>query len=129
MTRALPAADAVRAAMDTVLTEAAATGRRATIAAVERHLGLAHTTFYRHYQDLAVEYFRPRAVTTSPPDRPARADGAESDQEQLRRLRQDNTELRRTVELYAEAIRQLAWENQTLRERGVITILPTRTAR
>ncbi|NYV73508.1 hypothetical protein [Streptomyces sp. UH6] len=33
----------------------------------------------------------------------------------VRRLRQENVELRRTVEVYAEMIRQLAVENQALR--------------
>ncbi|MEV8071610.1 hypothetical protein [Streptomyces pseudogriseolus] len=43
----------------------------------------------------------------------------------VRRLRQENTELRRTVEVYAEMIRQLAIENDALRQpSAVVRSLP-----
>lgn len=47
MKRALPDADAVKAAIDTVLEEAAISGRRPTVTAVERRLGIPHATFQR----------------------------------------------------------------------------------
>ncbi|GGW53524.1 cell division protein ZapB [Streptomyces griseoloalbus] len=122
---ALPDANTVRAAMDTVLADAAAHGRRPTLTAVERRLGLAHATFYRHYGDLITRYFQPRIP------RPAAAVGdstAEADETAaltVRRLRQENTELRRTVEVYAEMIRQLAIENDALRQpSAVVRSLP-----
>jgi hypothetical protein len=50
--------------MDSVLDQSAATGRCPTVAAVERHLGILHATFARHYQDLVAAYFqRPSAGT------------------------------------------------------------------
>lgn len=78
---ALPDAHTVRAAMDTVLADAAALGRRPTLTAVERHLGLAHATFYRHYSDLITGYFQPRiprpaAATDDGRRRDGRSNGA-----------------------------------------------------
>ncbi|MEV5906335.1 cell division protein ZapB [Streptomyces sp. NPDC052127] len=124
---ALPDADTVRAAMDTVLAAAVARGRRPTLTAVERHLGLAHATFYRHYSDLITGYFQPRIPrpTAAADGGPAGAD--ETAARTVRRLRQENTELRRTVEVYAEMIRQLAAENDALRQpSAVVRSLPAR---
>ena len=66
MRRSLPTTDAVRAAMDSVLASAAAAGRRPTITAVERRLGIPHPTFYRHYQQLITDYFQPRSAASAP---------------------------------------------------------------
>jgi hypothetical protein len=57
--RALPGADTVKAAMDTVLDEASASGRRPTVTAIERRLGTPHATFHRHYADLIDTHFSP----------------------------------------------------------------------
>lgn len=125
---ALPDTDTVRTAMDTVLADVAARGRRPTFTAVERHLGLAHATFYRHYRDLITTYFQPRIPRPAAPaddGRPAQA--GETTELRLRRLRQENADLRRTVEVYAEAIRQLAVDNAALRQHAsTIRALPVR---
>jgi hypothetical protein len=113
--------------MDTILADAAARGRRATLTAVERRLGLAHATFYRHYQDLITSYFRPRIPRSAALTDLVPSATGESDTRSLRRLRQENAELRRTVEVYAEAIRQLAVENEALRQQDPrIRFLPVR---
>ncbi|NEA58315.1 hypothetical protein G3I60_30215 [Streptomyces sp. SID13666] len=124
MKRPVPTADTVRAAMDTVLSEAAASGTRPTIAAVERRLGLTHATFYRHFQHLVTDYFQPRIA-----DRAATTDvsaPAGGSADNLRRLRQENADLRKTLQLYEEAIRQLALENDALRNNATVTALPRR---
>ncbi|MEU7306078.1 hypothetical protein [Streptomyces sp. NPDC007206] len=125
MKRALPTADTVKTAIDTVLAEAAARGRRPTVTAIERLLGIPHATFHRHYADLIDTHFRPRipklATTRAAPAVDARAET------NLSRLRRENTDLRRTLALYEEAIRQLAVENAALRGNGVVVPLPTRT--
>ncbi|MEV0195237.1 hypothetical protein [Nonomuraea sp. NPDC050691] len=129
MTRpGLPDADTVRAAMDTVLATAAERGRRPTVTAVERHLGIAHATFHRHYNDLITGYFHPRlpaadtATTAATPATPATGPD-ERDRAAVQRLRRENADLRRTVETYAEMIRQLAVENEALR-RAPSTVRP-----
>ncbi|WP_327188305.1 hypothetical protein [Streptomyces sp. NBC_01334] len=124
MKRALPDADTVKATMDTVLEQAAATGHRPTVAAVERHLGIPHATFHRHYNDLIDEHFRPRIPA---PAQPAPGDETSGRTESnLRRLRQENTDLRRTLELYEEALRQLTLENAVLRQGAAVIPLPAR---
>jgi len=117
MRRSLPTADQVLQAMDAVLHDAAASGQRATVAAVERRLGISHPTFYRHYRDQITEYFHPRATSAVRPAAPA-ADAATThiDADKEHRLRQEVTDLRKTISVYAEAIRQLAVENAQLRE-------------
>jgi hypothetical protein len=119
---ALPDTDTVKAALDTVLAEASARGRRPTVAAVERFLDIPHATFHRHYSDLIDTHFRPRIpqpATTPSPAPNARAEA------KLSRLRRENTDLRRTLALYEEAIRQLALENSALR--GGVTVVPLST--
>ncbi|AZP22807.1 hypothetical protein EJC51_46285 [Streptomyces aquilus] len=51
----------------------------------------------------------------------------EPKEENLRRLRQENTDLRRTLALYEEAIRQLTLENHALRGGSSVIPLPTRS--
>ncbi|WP_089107754.1 hypothetical protein [Streptomyces hyaluromycini] len=128
MKRALPDADTIKAAIDTVLAEAATRGRRPTVTAIERLLGIPHATFHRHYADLIDTHFRPgipqpaphQATTASP------APGTRAD-DNLSRLRRENTDLRRTLALYEEAIRQLTLENDALRSGSPVVVLPTRT--
>ncbi|MFF0793735.1 hypothetical protein [Streptomyces spiralis] len=93
--------------------------------AIERHLGIPHATFHRHYAELIDTHFRPRipepaqpATTTSSSAADARAEA------NLSRLRRENTHLRRTLALYEEAIRQLTLENDALRQGA--TVLPLR---
>ncbi|MEU5046303.1 hypothetical protein [Streptomyces griseorubiginosus] len=127
MKRALPDTDTVKAAIDTVLDEAASSGRRPTVTAVEQHLGIPHATFHRHYAHLIDIHFRPRIPgprADSHTDRPQAAVAKEAN---LRRLRQENTELRRTLALYEEAIRQLTLENDALRNRATVVPLPARS--
>lgn len=46
-------------------------------------------------------------------------------EENLGWLRRENTDLRRTLALYEEAIRQLTLENDALRQQGTLIALPT----
>jgi hypothetical protein len=111
MTGHLPADDDVQAAMRQVLAEASGNRRRATVTAVERQLHIAHPTFYRNYGHLigwfkaqasAQQATEPATTTTTSPD------------DTLARLRHENEDLRRTVNIYAEAIRQLTVDNAEL---------------
>ncbi|WP_327241475.1 helix-turn-helix domain-containing protein [Streptomyces sp. NBC_01320] len=123
MKRPLPDADTVKAAIDTVLKQALATGRRPTVTAVERHLGIPHATFHRHYRDLVEEHFLPRVPA---PAQPAPAETISGrTEENLSRLRREDTDLRHTLALYEEAIRQLTLENDALRQHAAIVPLPT----
>ena len=109
MTAHLPADDDVRLAMRQVLAEAATSRRRATITAVERQLDITHPTFYRNYPHL-ISWFKAQA-SAQQPAQPAASTSADST---LARLRRENEDLRRTVNIYAEAIRQLPVDNPDL---------------
>ena len=114
MRRQLPADDQVTVVMERVLAEAAENGRRATVTAVERVLGIPHATFDRNYRHLA-EDFRQRAQRQAAAARPAGPVSAGNDPAQvMQRLRRENEDLRRLVKIYAESIRQLTLDHLEL---------------
>jgi AcrR family transcriptional regulator len=128
MTRALPTAADVQEAMAKVLAEAATTGRRATISAVERRLGLPHATFYRNFANL-IQQFQQQTSQPNTIAAAANSDGQDGPAETVRRLRSENEDLRRTLRIYAEAIRQLTTRNEELadqlhRQASVTTLAP-----
>ncbi|MFJ8111638.1 hypothetical protein [Streptomyces sp. NPDC096132] len=126
MKRALPDTDTVKAAIDTVLDEAASSGRRPTVTAIERHLGIPHATFHRHYAHLIDTHFRPRIPAPRAETHTVQLPAPTAREENLRRLRQENTDLRRTLALFEEAIRQLTLENDALRNSATVVPLPAR---
>ncbi len=105
-------------------------GHRPTVTAIERHLGIPHATFHRHYANLIDTHFRPHIPATAPPMVQAESSGADERREaNLARLRKENTELRRTLTLYEEAIRKLALENEALRTGATVIPLQARFRR
>ncbi len=133
MRRHLPADDEVTAAMARVLAKAAEDGRKATVTAVERALGIPHATFDRNYRHL-IDGFRRQAREQAATARPAGPDNAGTNPEQvIRRLRRENEDFRRLVKIYAESIRQLTLDQLELETRlnaaAGITALPDRRTR
>ena len=82
MRRDLPADDQVTVVMERVLAQAAQNGRRATVTAVERALGIPHATFDRNYRHLT-EDFRQRAQQQATAAGPAGPAGAGDDPGQV----------------------------------------------
>ncbi|MEV0537630.1 hypothetical protein [Kitasatospora sp. NPDC050463] len=114
MNRPLPTEEQVRSTMETELDESKTTGRRATVTNVEKQLGVTHTTFYRNYPDL-IEWFKAqlaarRTAAVTEKDTTKREDD-------LDRLRRENTDLRKQVRIYAEAIRQLTLDKAALEDK------------
>ncbi len=130
MRRTLPADDQVKAAMARVLTQAAETGRKATVTAVERALGVPHATFDRNYRHL-IDEFRQRAHDQAATSTVTKAISSGKDPDQVMQLlRRENEDLRRLVKIYAESIRQLTLDHLELQAMlnatASITTLPTR---
>jgi hypothetical protein len=119
--------------MERVLAQAAEHGRRATVTAVERELGIPHATFDRNYRHLT-EDFRRRAQQQATAARQTAPVSAGNDHGQvIQRLRRENEDLRRLVKIYAESIRQLTLDQLGLEAKlnaavGV-TILADRKSR
>jgi hypothetical protein len=114
MRRQLPADDQVSVVMERVLAQAAQNGRRATVTAVERALGIPHATFDRNYRHL-IEDFRQRARQQAAAARPAGPVSTGNDPGiVMQRLRRENEDLRRLVKIYAESIRQLTLDHLEL---------------
>jgi hypothetical protein len=133
MRRHLPADDHVAAVMERVLTEAAAeSGRRATVTAVERALGIPHATFDRNYRHL-IDDFRQRAQQQAAAARQTGPVSMGNDPDVvMQRLRRENEDLRRLVKIYAEAIRQLTLDHLELEAKlntavGVTTLADRRS--
>ncbi|MDJ0363415.1 hypothetical protein [Rhodococcus sp. H29-C3] len=121
----LPDDSAVQAAMASVLSESAASGRRATITSVEARLGITHATFYRNYPAL-IDWFQTQQRNRGSATPRA---GTESATETLVRIRRENSDLKSLAAVYAEAIRQLTLDNAELRTQlegisGVTTLRP-----
>ncbi|QKW52668.1 hypothetical protein [Streptomyces buecherae] len=113
MNRPLPTDEQVRTAMETELHESQALGRRATVSSVEKQLGITHATFYRNYPD-QIEWFKSqldarRQAGTTAKDTTKREDD-------LARLRRENTDFRKQLRIYAEAIRQLTMDKAALED-------------
>ncbi len=113
MRRALPTNESVRKELRAELDDAQEAQRRPTITNVEKRLGVAHATFYRNYPD-QVEWFKDQFAQQR---QTAQARGPNPKREDdLARLRRENSDLRKQVRIYAEAIRQLTLNNSSLEE-------------
>ncbi|MFH9967658.1 hypothetical protein ACH4PR_40905 [Streptomyces mirabilis] len=132
MTQPTLTEDEVRTAMNIVLRQAREAGRRPTVSAVERRLGVKHATFYRNFPHL-IDWFKQESSSHD------QAPAAEPDGRQRKTpievitdLRRENTQLRRTVAVYAEALRQLTLDYEESRSKvqqkaGVTTLASRRT--
>jgi hypothetical protein len=82
----------------------------------------------RSAADLIDTHFRPRIpAPTRAETHTDRPEGDEKKEANLSRLRQENTDLRRTLALYEEVIRQLAIEIDALRSGATVVTLPSRS--
>ncbi|MFC6061461.1 hypothetical protein [Streptomyces ochraceiscleroticus] len=113
MNRPLPTEEQVRSAMTAELAESEASDRRATVTNVEKQLGVTHATFYRNYSDL-IEWFKAQLVARRQEAVTEKA--ASKREDDLARLRRENTDLRKQVRIYAEAIRQLTLDKSALED-------------
>ncbi|MFI1852902.1 hypothetical protein [Streptomyces sp. NPDC020480] len=107
--------DEVQLAMKLVLREAQETGRRATITAVERRLDIKHATFYRNFPHL-IAWFQEQADDQRNIPKPGQDTKPKNTAEDTSAaLRRENTQLRRTLAIYAEALRQLTLDYEEVR--------------
>jgi AraC-like DNA-binding protein len=108
----LPSHDDVQLAIKR-LTET--TGKPLTVLALARHLGLANTTFRRHFPDITTELTQQRS--------PAPADSDPVAASRFEKIQRENTELRRArrelaehLELAIANIQRLTLDNHHLRQ-------------
>ncbi|MFD3883992.1 hypothetical protein [Streptomyces microflavus] len=115
MTQPTLTEDEVRTAMSIALREAQEAGRRPTVSEVERRLGVKHATFYRNFSHL-IDWFKEQVTTRDQiADAEPDAGRRKSPKDVITDLRQENTQLRRTVAVYAEALRQLTCDYEESR--------------
>jgi AcrR family transcriptional regulator len=127
----LPGDDDVRAAADELLAEHREGGAYPSVSALAKRFNVNRTTFYRHYTAITNAMLDNAAQrhTDGPKRRPPRHTDGDRD-ETIRRLRTENNDLRRHLEIYEEHIRMLTIDNTThrsqLEQLAGITDLNTR---
>jgi hypothetical protein len=107
--------DEVQLAMNLVLREAQETGRRATITAVERRLDVKHATFYRNFPHLIAGFQEQADAQRNNPKAEQDARRKTSPEDTIADLRRENAQLRRTLAIYGEALRQLTLDYEEVR--------------
>jgi hypothetical protein len=112
----LPSEHAVRAAMAVLLDEAAAEGATPTVVALAKRLGLANSTFWRHFPDIATE-LRATVRTPNPdvPTSPAARRLADLEQRNAE-LARDNRQLTEHLDLAVVNLQRLTLDNHKLRQ-------------
>jgi hypothetical protein len=114
-TATLPTPEHARRACDRVLAQATTAGRRPSVLAVARELGLSNTSFRRHFPDIAQEISTARHT---PAPGPAHASGPSAHDQLVARnakLRRDNRQLREHLALAIANIQRLTLTNHRLR--------------
>ena len=124
---ALPTAQAVGVAAEELLAAHRGGGPYPTVSSLARQFGVNRTTFYRHYPEIVTAMLDAAEKHNAAQPRRRRAQPDDDKTKQaLQRLRRENTDLRKHVEIYEEHIRMLTMENQRLREQIETTTGVTR---
>lgn len=131
MTRPTLTDDEVQLAMDLVLREAQEAGRHPTITAVEKRLDIKHATFYRNYPHLIASFKeRADALRNTPRESAPNSEQKKTPEDTIADLRRENAQLRRTVAIYAEALRQLTLDyeevSSQVKQQAQVTDLASR---
>lgn len=115
--RSLPGTEVIRAAANELLAAHRSGGPYPTVSGLARRFGINRTTFYRHYADAVQEMLD--AAEKQNPQQPRRRRAQpkkDTTDTTMKRLRRENSDLRRHLEIYEEHIRMVTKENQRLRE-------------
>lgn len=104
----IPTPQQARHACDHVLAETTSAGRRPSVLAVARRLGLSNTTFRRHFPDIAREVSNARRTPpTDTEDQGSPADEHARLTARNAKLRRDNRQLREHLNLAVANIQRL----------------------
>ncbi|WP_131813508.1 hypothetical protein [Mycolicibacterium fortuitum] len=102
--------------MTSLIITAREEGRKPTVVALARQLGLTHTTFWRHFPEVAnelVSIARGTRPDAGDQNRPGRYDRLAAEHAKLKRAHADAQQL---VEVAKAVIQRLALDNQQLRQ-------------
>jgi small-conductance mechanosensitive channel len=113
----LPGDDVVRAAADELLTQHRAGGAYPSVSSLAKRFHVNRTTFYRHYSAITNVMLDTAAHQNANATKRRRPRREEDDgNHTIQRLRTENTDLRRHLDIYEERIRMLTIDNQQLRQ-------------
>jgi AcrR family transcriptional regulator len=131
----LPNDAQIRAAADTLLAAHRDGGAYPSVSALAKEFDINRTTFYRHFPTIA-QYLLDTAACQQSEGPKARRPPTKADDRDavIRRLRNENSDLRRHLDIYEEHIRMLTIENARQREQlelnaGVTDITDRRSSR
>ena len=112
----LPTEEVVRAAVDELLAQHRAGGSYPSVSALAKRFHVNRTTFYRHYYTVTAAMLDTAAHQHTNGTQRRRPRREEDDRDRtIQRLRAENTDLRRHLDIYEEHIRMLTIENQGFR--------------
>jgi predicted RNase H-like nuclease (RuvC/YqgF family) len=112
----LPTEEVVRAAVDELLAQHRAGGSYPSVSALAKRFHVNRTTFYRHYCAVTAAMLDTAAHQHTNGTQRRRPRREEDDRDRtIQRLRAENTDLRRHLDIYEEHIRMLTIENQGFR--------------
>jgi len=129
----LPSDDEVTAAADELLAAHLAGGAYPNVSALAKGFGINRTTFYRHYSSITGAMLDKAADQHTQSPKPRQPAGKADDRDHvIRRLRDENNDLRRHIEIYEEHLRMLTVENRRQKEQlkhlaGVTSLHAPRT--
>jgi AcrR family transcriptional regulator len=114
---ALPSDEDVRTAADELLNAHVDGGPYPSVSALAKRFNVNRSTFYRHYSPIATAMLDQAAQHHSAlPKRRRTQDDADDRDHAIRRLRDENKDLRRHLEIYEEHLRMLTIENGRQRQ-------------
>lgn len=109
----LPTGDAVRVALDQLRVDADTTGRRVSVLALARHLGMANTTLRRRFPAVCAELV---ANKSTPPTGTAAPNAYHKLVQDNAKLRRGNQHLAEHLELAIANLQRLTLDNHKLRQ-------------
>lgn len=113
----LPATETVGDAAQELLAAHRDGGPYPTVSGLARRFGINRTTFYRHYPEIVQAMLDAAEKQNSHTPRRRRPQpDSDTSEQTINRLRRENNDLRKHVEIYEEHIRMLTTQNHRLRE-------------
>lgn len=113
----MPTDEEVRTAAEHLLAVHRDGGAYPSVSALAKQFKVNRTTFYRHFAPIATAMLDTAGQQHAEGPKRRRPPRQDDERDQIiRRLRDENTDLRRHIELYEEHLRMLTMENSKLTE-------------
>lgn len=123
---ALPDENYARRTMDELIRSARGEGKRPTVIALARQLGMSHTTFWRHFPDIAKELVAVARGIEPESSEPAPTSRYDQLADAHAKLKRAHADTEHNLELAKATIQRLSLDNHHLRQHleGATNVVP-----